>query len=68
MKNNGKHSMNTLMLFVRSHYTGQKGTTTTRRQLKHDILLTFMEQSRKQKTGTAPVPRSLLKAILSIFF
>ena len=39
----------------------------TRRQKKHDLLLTFMAQSKKQRTKPAPKPMSLLKTILSLF-
>ena len=40
----------------------------TRRQKKHDMLVTFMANAHTQKRRTAPVRPKLLTTLLSIFF
>ena len=39
----------------------------TRRQKKHEMLLTFMENAKTQKRRPAPVKPRLLKTLLSFF-
>ena len=40
----------------------------TRRQKKHDMLITFMANAKVQKRKPAPVKPRLLTTLLSIFF
>jgi hypothetical protein len=40
----------------------------TRRQKKHDMLITFMANAKAEKRKPAPVKPRLLTALLSIFF
>lgn len=55
-------------------YAGRGQQTTpsygdvTRRQKKHDMLVTFMANTKQVKRKPAPVKPRLLTALLSIFF
>lgn len=49
-----------------AHKPGAKAKS-TRKQLKHDMLLTFMAQSRKPKPRPAPKKLSFLRSVMAMF-
>ena len=48
-------------------YKPEGKTAATRKQLKHDMLLTFIAQSRRPKQRPIAKKRSILSAVLSLF-
>lgn len=51
-------------------YYTRPGSTTTRRQEKHEMLLTFMKHAhtpKRKPRRTAPIKPTLLRSLLSIF-
>lgn len=48
--------------------TGRHSGKQTRRQQKHDLLLTFMAEAKQPRSATRKRRPALLSALLSIFF
>ena len=69
MKTQGKKPVYAFIVLRESARTTERKKEATRKQLKHDMLLTFMAQSKaqQQKQAAKPRQRSLLKSLLSIF-